>query len=552
MIKEFKKDIRGAYELYIDKKATGLSFFIPNGYKIDDYADKINYIKAKGTTEYKELYIRIISAPADFEKVDIYSDGGVESTYNVIFNISEYASFGKNKNFFIKSKEKLEPFFKRVTVEENSAFTLTFNNHNDFEDIDPVDSRQKTYCLYINKNVGTKLALRDDVAKAFFQKNKRELLFTEMAEEEANQIIFNSKTIDVCDSQFFFGDKNSSIHFNSGFVYARDAEFEMRDGINLIYQTGAKNSEMQFNRSSLVFGKRGSLGKVDGLIEIKEGINKISHQIGFNAQTLFFPFKQELQVYGKNEIMKNDDWKVLLFYEKSKIIMADSSITFDKGTPVFQKNSFINSKLSITFQDDLMDESSVDKSSEEYRLYLKNNHFYNSHIEGLSCKDMEDWKVNNLTANNIKCGPFSSITQEKNIESTIDNLSLEDGAKLYLFGYTSDRPNKNFSIFNCVVKGDSNIRMSGINTFRNLIFEKALITKGSEDIPLDIENSSLKSTIIIEGVKKIEFSIINNASLKGNKKEPITISNELIDNSLKAEEERMQQRTKNTEELDIL
>ena len=552
MNKSFKLNKNGAYDLCIDDKEIGVSFFIPDDYKIEDYADKINYIKAKGVTEYKELYIRITSAPADFEKADIYSDGGVESTHNVIFNISEYANFGKNKNFFIKSKEKLEPFFKRVTVEENSVFTLTFNNHNDLEDIDPVDSRQKTYCLYINKNVGTKLALRDDVAKAFFQKNKRELLFTEVAEEEANQIIFNSKTIDVCDSQFFFGDKNSSIHFNSGFVYARDAEFEMRDGINLIYQTGAKNSEMQFNRSSLVFGKRGSLGKFDGLIEIKEGINEISHQIGFNAQTLFFPFKQELQVYGKNEIIKDNDWKVLLFYEKSKIIMADSSIAFDKGTPVFQKNSFINSKLSIIFQDDLIDGSSVDKSSEEYRLYLKNNHFYNSHIEGLSCKDMESWKVNNLTANNIKCGSLSFITQEKNIESTIDNLSLEDGAKLYLFGYTSDRPNKNFSIFNCVVKGDSNIRMSGINTFRNLIFEKALITKGSEDIPLDIENSSLKSTIIIEGVKKIEFSIINNASLKGNKKEPITISNELIDNSLKAEEERMQQRTKNTEELDIL
>lgn len=552
MNKSFKLNKNGAYNLCIDDKEIGVSFFIPGDYKIEDYAEKINYIKAKGVTEYKELYIRITSSPADFEKADIYSDGGVESTHDVVFNVSEYASFEKNKNFFIKSKEKLEPFFKIVTVKENSTFTLTFNNHNDFEDVEPVDSRQKTYCLYIDKNVGTKLTLRDDVAKAFFQKNKRELLFTETAKEEANQIFFNSKTIDICDSQFFFGDKNSSIHFNSGFVYARDAEFEMRDGINLIYQTGAKNSEMQFNKSSLVFGKRGSLGKVDGLVEIKEGINEISHQIGLNAQTLFFPFKQELQVYGNNEIMKDDDWKVLLFYEKSKIIMADSSITFDKGTPVFQKNSFINSKLSIAFQNDLIDESSVDKSSEEYRLYLKNNHFYNSHLEGLVCKDMEDWKVNNLTANNIKCGDYSSITQEKNIESTIDNLNLEDGAKLYLFGYTIDRPNKNFSLFNCVVKGSANIKMSGINTFRNSIFEDSLISKYNQDTPLDIENSSLKSTILLENVKKIEFSIINNASLKGNRDEPITISNELIDNSLKAEEERMQQRAKNTEELDIL
>lgn len=548
MNKSFKLNKNGAYDLCVDDKEIGVSFFIPDGYKIEDYAEKINYIKAKSVTEYKELYIRITSAPTDFEKADIYSDGGVESTHNVIFNISEYANFGKNKNFFIKSKERLEPFFKRVTVEENSAFTLAFNNHNNFEDVDPVDSRQKTYCLYINKNVGTKLTVRDDAAKVFFQKNKRELLFTELAEEEANQIIFNSKTIDICDSQFFFGDKNSSIHFNSGFVHSRDAEFEMRDGINLIYQTGAKNSEMQFNRSSLVFGKRGSLGKVDGLMEIKEGINEISHQIGFNAQTLFFPFKQELQVYGNNKIMKDDDRKVLLFHEKSKTIMADSSIAFSKGTPVFMNNnSFINSKLSITFQNDLMDES-----SEEYRLYLKNNHFNNSHIEGLLCKDMEGWKVNNLTANNIKCGAYSFITQDKNIESKIENLSLEERASLFLFGHTIDRPNKNFSIFNCVVKGSANIRMGGINTLRNLILEDSLINKYNQDIPLDIENSSLKSTILIENVKKIEFSIINNASLKGNREEPITISNEVIDNSLKAEEEMRRQQTINTEELDIL
>ena len=34
MIIDFKKNIRGAYELYANKKATGVSFFIPNGFKI--------------------------------------------------------------------------------------------------------------------------------------------------------------------------------------------------------------------------------------------------------------------------------------------------------------------------------------------------------------------------------------------------------------------------------------------------------------------------------------------------------------------------------------
>jgi hypothetical protein len=553
MNKSFKLNKNGAYDLYIDDKEIGVSFFIPDDYKIEDYAEKINYITKENINQYKEFYIRITSEPAKFTKADIYSDGGMDSTSNVIFNISQYIKLEKNNNYFIRSKEKLEPFFASAIIEENSAFTLTFNNHKDFEELTPVETDKITNALLIKKNVGTKLAIRDDVWGVCFKGNKRQLLFTEVEKEEANQIIFNSKDIAFFNSQFFFGDQDSSLCFSSGFAYGESADFEMRDGINLIYQAGAKSSEMRFDRSSVVFGKSRSLGKIDDLSEVDKGIDKIAHKIELNAQSLLFPYKQELRVYGNNKITKNDDWNVLLFAENSKLLMADSSIAFSKGTPVFMNNnSFINSKLSISFQDDFADGWTIDKSSEDYRLYLKNNHFYNSHIEGLSCKDMESWKVNNLTANNIKCGPYSFITQDKNIESKIDNLTLEERSSLYLFGFTIDRPNKNFSIFNCVVKGSANIRMGGINTFRNLIFEDSLISKFNGDIPLDIENSSLNSTILLENVKKIEFSIINNANIKGKDKEPIVISNELIDNSLGAEEERMKQKTINTEELDIL
>lgn len=560
MNKSFKLNKNGAYDLCIDDKEIGVSFFIPDGYKIEDYAENINYIKKKNKIQYEDLYLRITSTPAEFERVDIFSDGGIKSTPNIILNISEYAGFKNNQNFSIKTEEKLEPFFKKVAIEDNISFILTFKNHDGLEDVQVIEpdknsheASQITHRLFIKENVGTKLAVRDDIGKIFFHSNNREYLYTEIVNEYANEIFFNAKAIDFKDTKFYFGDKNSSLYFNSGFVYAKDAEFEMRDGINLICQTNVNISEMRFDRSSVVFGKSRSLGKIDDLSEVDKGIDKIAHKIELNAQSLLFPYKQELRVYGNNKITKNDDWNVLLFAENSKLLMADSSIAFNKGTPVFMNNnSFINSKLSIAFQDDSADGWAIDKSSEDYRLYLKNNHFYNSHIEGLSCKDMESWKVNNLTANNIKCGPYSFITQEKNIESTIDNLNLEENAKLFIFGHTSDRPNKNFSFLNCVVKGNSNIKMSGVNTFRSSLLDNALINKYNDNVCLDIENSSLKSTIILENVKKIEFSIINNASLKGNRDEPITISNELIDNSLRAEEERMQQRAKNTEELDIL
>jgi len=42
MNKSFKLNKNGAYDLCIDDKEIGVSFFIPDDYKIEDYADKIN------------------------------------------------------------------------------------------------------------------------------------------------------------------------------------------------------------------------------------------------------------------------------------------------------------------------------------------------------------------------------------------------------------------------------------------------------------------------------------------------------------------------------
>ena len=95
MIIDFKKNIRGAYELYANKKATGVSFFIPNGFKIDDYADKIEY---KGVSQSNNVCFRITSSPSQFEGIFINDITNLNFKDGLIINVSKNIHLAYNKN----------------------------------------------------------------------------------------------------------------------------------------------------------------------------------------------------------------------------------------------------------------------------------------------------------------------------------------------------------------------------------------------------------------------------------------------------------------------
>lgn len=95
LIIDFKKNLRGAYELYANKKATGISFFIPNGFKIEDYADKIEYI---GNSQSNNICFRITSTPSQFEKAHIESINEINFKDGLVVNVAENIYIGLSKN----------------------------------------------------------------------------------------------------------------------------------------------------------------------------------------------------------------------------------------------------------------------------------------------------------------------------------------------------------------------------------------------------------------------------------------------------------------------
>ena len=124
MIIDFKKNIRGAYELYANKKATGIFFFIPNGFKIDDYADKIEY---KGVFQSNNACFRITSSPSQFEGIFINDitekDFTVTGTTNGIFNLRDDIEHLTLQNSFFMKTYPTDPIMGDLN-------SITFNSKN--------------------------------------------------------------------------------------------------------------------------------------------------------------------------------------------------------------------------------------------------------------------------------------------------------------------------------------------------------------------------------------------------------------------------------------
>lgn len=515
MIIDFKKNIRGAYELYANKKATGVSFFIPNGFKIDDYADKIEYI---GNSQSNNICFRITSTPSQFEKAHIESINEINFKDGLVVNVAENIYIGLSKNVSLCADTSGKSLsFDSFILRSNQDTTFNFSSELAKEERKSKDEVEKDFTVTGNTN-GI-FNLRDDIEHLTLQNSFFMKLYpTDPIMGDSNSVTFNSKNVSFGQGQFYFGDAQSSIDFSSDEIDMKESYLEVKNGKTTIAQTGKDFSTLVMIEAQFLGGLTRLFTKDPS--SSSYGSDEV-HSLVTNSPRLHFNPNSSTSILYENKIVSEGD---VAFSSKKSNALASISLDFASISLDFEgkgaelgKNEIINTTISF---------SSENIKSKSSKYLLTENTFVDVEVENLVASRVQKWKVRDLKATSIASQLNASLLTD-GVKLEAQNLVLEKGSSLSLT--VNSRKDWQCSLSNSIVKGKNMLEGKGEISIKNSVLEDAtLINNNHEKKKLTISDSELKGYNTIENIKEIACSSVADSSLISSG-EPKTIRDKLLE-----------------------
>lgn len=508
MIIDFKKNIRGAYELHINKKFTGVSFFIPNGFKIDDYADKIEY---KGVSQSNNVCFRITSTPSQFEKAHIESINEINFKDGLVVNVAENIYIGLSKNISLCADTSGKSLsFDSFILRSNQDTTFNFSSELTREERKSKDEVEKDFTVTGNTN-GI-FNLRDDIEhltlqNSFFMKTYP----TDPIMGDLNSVTFNSKNVSFGQGQFYFGDAQSSIDFSSDEIDMKESYLEVKNGKTIVAQTGKDFSTLVMIEAQFLGGLTRLFTKDPS--SSSYGSDEV-HSLITNSPRLHFNPNSSTSILYENKIVSDGD---VAFSSKKSNALASISLDFEGKGVELGSNEIINTTISF---------SSENIKSKSSKYLLTENTFVNAEVENLVASRVQKWKVRDLKATSIASGLNASLLTD-GVKLEAQNLVLEKGSSLSLA--VNSRKDWQCSLSNSIIKGKNMLEGKGEISIRNSVLEDAtLINNNHEKKKLTISDSELKGYNRVENIKEIACSSVADSSLISSG-EPKTIRDKLLE-----------------------
>lgn len=508
MTKEFKKNLRGAYELHINKKFTGVSFFIPNGFKIEDYADKIEYI---GNSQSNNICFRITSSPSQFEGILINDSTNLNFKDGLVINVSKNIHLAYNKNLTLCADTSGKSLsFDSFVLRSNQDTTFNFSSELAKEDRKSKDEVEKNFTIINNTN-GI-FNLRDDIEHLTLQNNFFMKLYpTDPIMGDSNSITFNSKNVSFNQGQFYFGDAQSSIDFSSDEIDMKESYLEVKNGKTTIAQTGKDFSTLVMIEAQFLGGLTRLFTKDPS--SSSYGNDEV-HSLITNSPRLHFNPNSSTSLLYENKIVSDGD---VAFSSKKSNALANTSLDFEGKGAELGSNEIINTTISF---------SSDNKKSKSSKYLLTENTLVDVEVENLVASRVQKWKVRDLKATSITSGLNASLLTD-GVKLEAQNLVLEKGSSLSLT--VNSRKDWQCSLSNSIVKGKNMLEGKGEINIRNSVLEDAtLINNNHEKKKLTISDSELKGYNTIENIKEIACSSVADSSLISSG-EPKNIRDKLLE-----------------------
>ena len=508
---DFKKNLRGAYEIYVDKQAIGVSLFIPNGYKIEDYTNKVHYVESQSGLQSNNACFRITSAPSQFEGIFINDSTNLNFKDGLVINVSKNIHLLYNKNLTLCADTSGKSLsFDSFVLRSNQDTTFNFSSELAKEERKSKDEVEKDFTVTGNTN-GI-FNLRDDIEhltlqNSFFMKTYP----TDPIMGDSNSVTFNSKNVSFGQGQFYFGDTQSSIDFSSDEIDMKESYLEVKNGKTTIAQTGKDFSTLVMIEAQFIGGLTRLFTKDPS--SSSYGSDEV-HSLITNSPRLHFNPNSSTSILYENKIVSDGD---VAFSSKKSNALASVSLDFEGKGAELGSNEIINTTIAF---------SSDNKKSKSSKYLLTENTLVDVEVENLVASRVQKWKVRDLKATSITSQLNASLLTD-GVKLEAQNLVLEKGSSLSLT--VNSRKDWQCSLSNSIIKGKNLLEGKGEISIRNSVLEDAtLINNNHEKKKLTISDSELKGYNTIENIKEIACSSVADSSLISSG-EPKTIRDKLLE-----------------------
>lgn len=533
----YKQNQKGGYQVYLDGKDYGLVFYLPKGYKPEDYDIQFKENERSTFCPCENLNIEFVSPP---EKTSLITfDQGVNiicEDKEIMFCLKESLELGSNTRVLIETNIKPDSDgFKRIhrdklSIKDNHHITLGFVDkgitpkkipegitRNDINrDGEIINNRNINFVVLANSEI---IHLQSNDYRIHRENNEPML----------NLYLFCPSATIVTSNQFKFPDAKSSINeliFEADLLYWSVSETYIggelnklklqSDNFTKIENYGVPvmlvDTDTTINCENLYFngGASRELGTIPPRIKTSLfGKNTISckkvldivslvsgtslDQVSIDSKSDKLTISNTPSIFRSEIVFKPDD------PNKEEILIEDATI--NKSLIKNHKGDLCNIKLA---------EAILDGCNFNKNAYLDFSYRSELEVEGREYKDYANLYYN-LTNVEVKEGATFKVDMQATWKKTFSNIDYAEGMEFFL------------NMTNCVINGECELH-GFVPNLNNVILDNANLTC---NYPLmEANNSVIRDKVELFNVKGVNNSELNKAVVDSS--EPIKIDSEII------------------------
>jgi hypothetical protein len=488
----FKKNQNGSWRLFLDDKDLDVSFFIPDGCKIEDY--NIDVVPGsdvyKNIYPYKDVVFRLLKEPSEMgkESIIIKESGGLTFEKGLVIDIKDELFIGHNENTLINFEAPIKTSNFICAGNKNSTFTIpSFGSDKLIADK-----------IKFSDNVNTKIN--------FIWKPENINIFGNVVTgtTDYKSIVLGGNFVNFDRNEINMKNINSKLILDSKKVESIECVYEVSGTLSINLEPSQEEKDKDYK----IFLRRGRIIAEDSVLSKLQCRGKDLEAEG----TLRVNGKSFLTADGTIWLTGNNN------IETSKIFASNS--------PLKLVNAFIRSaNLSL---DKPLDEETTYNIIEKARVECCDI----DHINGILSGAIE-----RVYGEKLSLGKNSSLETTKLFSRNddkqerdyleVNNLSLKENSflKVCLPVSQGEKP-KGVTMENTIVRGNSEIYSDGNLELTNCELNETKIKQKDQQIDTKCSNTSFKNEVTLSRVESVNRSVLNNSHISSASNESIKVDGE--------------------------
>lgn len=539
---DYKQNQRGGYQVYLDGKDYGLTFYLPKGYKPEDYDIQFKENERSTLCPCENLSIEFVNPP-DNTSLITFDQGAniICEDKDIMFSLKNSLELGSNTRVLIETNIKPDSDgFKRIhrdrlIIKDNYHISLGFvdkgiESKELPEGLAPIRIATKEPIINSeiarNSNINFVVLANSTLIQL---KGNSYKINKENNEPMLNLYLFCPSAVILAGNEFKFPDAKTSVNelvFESDFLYWSVSDTYI----------GGESNKLKLHSDG--FTKIENYGVPVMLVESDTTINceNLYFNGGATGELVAMQPRIRTSFFGKNTITCKKDLNIVSLVtstsldqvsidsKSDKLTISNtpsifrSEISFRPDDPSIQEVLIEDATLNKCFiknhKGDLCNiklaEAILDGCNFNKNAYLDFSYRSELEVEGREYKDYANIYYN-LTNVEVKEGATFKVDMQATWKKAFSNIDYAEGMEFFL------------NMTNCVVNGECEIH-GFVPNLNNVILDNANLTC---NYPLmEANNSVIRDKVELFNVKGVNNSELNKAVVDSS--EPIKIDSEII------------------------